>query len=161
MEQAKVMEFLTNNRDSLVGDKEYDDALIAKLLEVSDDEYAMLDRLPLRKPSTAKLLAVFPGMLGVDCFYLGDIKRGILKYFTFGGLFILWFKDIGTAKERCRAYNRRKLTEVLNDPSVGQEMIEKSEKRSRTFGILKKVLPDLFKALKNGFKDIQDTMFVK
>jgi len=42
----------------------------------------------------AMFLAVFVGFWGIDRFYLGYKKIGVLKFFTLGGLGILWLYDI-------------------------------------------------------------------
>jgi hypothetical protein len=49
-----------------------------------------------RRRKTALLLAALPwtGLLGVDRFYLGYIGLGLLKFFTAGGLFVLYVMDI-------------------------------------------------------------------
>ena len=44
--------------------------------------------------TTALLLSIFLGELGVDRFYLGHIGTGILKLITFGGFGIWWLIDI-------------------------------------------------------------------
>lgn len=43
----------------------------------------------------AVLLSFFPltGMLGIDRFYLGQTKLGIIKALTLGGLGLWWFAD--------------------------------------------------------------------
>lgn len=41
----------------------------------------------------AVFLAIFFGVLGVDRFYLGKWKTGILKAITIGGLGLWWFFD--------------------------------------------------------------------
>lgn len=61
----------------------------------------------LKRRKTALLLAALPwtGFLGVDRFYLGYVGLGLLKFFTGGGLFVLYILDIvkiakGTMKDR-------------------------------------------------------------
>lgn len=39
-------------------------------------------------------LAAYGGLLGLDRFYLGYKRMGLLKLCTLGGLGILWFMDI-------------------------------------------------------------------
>ncbi len=156
MEQTKVTNFLTQKRELLFGSQSFDQDIIEKMIIFPDDQFAILEHLPLRKPTTAKLIAVFPGIIGIDCFYLGNIQRGIIKYFTFGGLGILWLKDIKNAEERCRAHNRKTLLEVLNDPSVGIKMIERNSNAKKAFEIARQVAPEVIK----GAKDIHDTTYV-
>ncbi|MBR0206660.1 MAG: TM2 domain-containing protein [Clostridia bacterium] len=61
----------------------------------------------MKRRKTALLLAALPwtGFLGVDRFYLGYVGLGLLKFFTGGGLFVLYILDIvkiakGTMKDR-------------------------------------------------------------
>ncbi|GMT19945.1 hypothetical protein PFISCL1PPCAC_11242 [Pristionchus fissidentatus] len=44
--------------------------------------------------STAMLLSLFAGLLGLDRFYLGYYTIGLIKLFSMGGLFIIYFIDI-------------------------------------------------------------------
>ncbi|MCS7222875.1 MAG: TM2 domain-containing protein [Anaerolineae bacterium] len=44
--------------------------------------------------TTALLLSIFLGVLGIDRFYLGYTGKGILKLLTGGGLGIWWLIDL-------------------------------------------------------------------
>jgi TM2 domain-containing membrane protein YozV len=62
--------------------------------------------------TTALILSILLGALGVDRFYVGDTGIGILKLLTLGvcGIFALidWFLIMGRADD----YNRRKAQEI-------------------------------------------------
>lgn len=47
-----------------------------------------------KKKTTALLLCIFFGCLGVHCFYVGRIGKGILYLCTFGVFGIGWLIDI-------------------------------------------------------------------
>lgn len=62
--------------------------------------------------TTALILSILIGFVGVDRFYIGDTSMGLLKLFT-GGLcgvlaLIDWFLIMGKADD----YNRRKAQEI-------------------------------------------------
>ena len=128
MEQTKVIEYLNKNKESLFGTDGCDEAIIKGMLELQDQYLSVLEQLSFYDPNRIYLISIFPGILGVDRFILKDIKNGLIKYFTFGGLGVWWIKDIKTAKERCRIYNRNKLLAAINDPTIAKEMIANEEK---------------------------------
>lgn len=156
MEQSKVIEYLTRNQEFLFEDEACNEELINALVNVSDEFLPTLNNFPFRKPSTVQLIAFFPGSLGVDRLYLGDIKGAVLKYFTLGGFGIWWIKDILSAKKRCREYNRKKLLATISDPSVAKEIVNKDNKFKKAFAIAKAVAP----AIKQGAKNVQDSFDV-
>lgn len=160
MDQLKVVEFLEQNKDFLFPNKEYTDMDVENALMAAPDEFEMSMRsIPFRKPSTVQIISVFPGSLGVDRFYLGEIGKGILKYFTFGGFGIWWIADIISAKDRCRAYNCKKLMDAVNDPSVIAQMQNVDSKISQTVATAKKFAP-VAKEIVKGAKDIGSTFYV-
>ena len=48
----------------------------------------------MKKKSTALVLSILLGEIGVDRFYLGYTGLGILKLITFGGAGIWWLIDV-------------------------------------------------------------------
>ena len=63
----------------------------------------------------------FPwGFFGIDRFYLGDTKNGILKLITLGGVEIWMIVDIFTARRRTKEYNAKLLEEKFgsNTPTI-------------------------------------------
>ena len=157
MEQSKVMEFVEENKDYLFPNNAYTTMELEDALIAVPEEWEMLVRsIPFRKPTTVQLISVIVGSLGVDRFYLGDIKCGILKYFSFGGLGIWWIADIFSAKDRCRAYNCKKLMEAVNDPSVVGKMQNTDAKIGQAVNTAKAFAPAV-KELAKGIKNISDT----
>lgn len=63
-------------------------SLRASLEKASDSSYENLIAVPVKKPTTALILSIFLGGLGVDRFYIGDVGLGITKlllgWLTFG-----------------------------------------------------------------------------
>lgn len=160
MEQLKVVQFLEQNKECLFPNKEYSDMDVENALMAAPDGFEMSMRaIPFRKPSTVQIISVFIGSLGVDRFYLGEIGKGILKYFTFGGFGIWWIKDIISAKDRCRAYNCKKLMDAVNDPSVIAQMQNVDSKISQTVATAKKFAP-VAKEIVKGAKDIGSTFYI-
>lgn len=157
MEQLKVAKFLEQNKDFLFPNKEYTEERIEQiLLDAPDDFELYMNSIPFRKPSMVQIIAVFPGSLGVDRFYLGEIGKGVLKYFTFGGFGIWWIKDIISAKDRCRAYNCKKLMDAIHNPSTIAQMQNVDNKISQTAKTAKAFAP-VIKEIVKGAKDIART----
>ncbi len=116
MNIVEVAKFLEKNNEKLFPNPKYtEEELEAALLSLPDAYVEKLKAEKMRDPSTVQILAVFPGMIGIDRFYMGDIAVGILKYFTMGVVGILWIADIMSAKKRCREYNCRKLMTKISE----------------------------------------------
>lgn len=112
MERIEAYKYLENNREYLFPNEKYsEEDLETALLRSNRNQEELEKGVKLKNPSTVQVIAVFPGSLGVDRFYLGEIAKGFLKYITFGGIGIWWILDIISAKSRCRAANCRKVLE--------------------------------------------------
>jgi tetratricopeptide (TPR) repeat protein len=53
-----------------------------------------LERMPMKRRTTALILSIFLGWAGVDRFYLGYWGSGVVKLLTFGGFYVWWIIDI-------------------------------------------------------------------
>lgn len=157
MEQIKIANFLEENKDYLFPNDDFTDFEIEEALMLVPDSFeATMRSIPFRKPSTVQLISVFPGSLGVDRFYLGDVGKGVLKYFTFGGFGIWWIKDIISAKSRCRAYNCKKLLSAINDPTVVAQMKNTDAKINTVIQAAKTTAP-LVKEIGSDLKRVGKT----
>lgn len=153
MDRIKVMKYLEENKDFLFPNNKYKDQDVENALIAAPDSFEMMmESITFRKPSTVQNIAIFPGSLGVDRFYLGDIWQGILKYFSFGGAGIWWIIDIVNAKSRCREYNCKKLLMALRDPSAVSEMQVRDDKIRNTVNTVKQLAP----AIKDAAKEVSN-----
>lgn len=59
-----------------------------------EEQQLLLVNMQFKEPTTALILSILVGYLGVDRFYLGDFGLGIGKLLTCGGLYIWWIVDI-------------------------------------------------------------------
>lgn len=159
MEQIKAVEFLENNKDYLFPNKLYSDIEIENAIIAAPDSFElMMNSIPFRKPSTVQILSFFPGSLGVDRFYLGEVLKGALKYFTFAGLGVWWIADIISAKSRCRTYNCKKLMSAVNNPSFISEALNTDARIGSAVNKAKKFAPVAKEVIK-GAKNVGKTFY--
>ena len=75
-----------------------------RLLQMEDEKWPMVQTLQFKDPTTALILSIFAGNLGVDRFYIGDTGMGVGKLLTCGGLYVWtivdWFLIQGATKEK-------------------------------------------------------------
>ena len=160
MDQLKAFKFLEQHKDLLLPNKEYTDQDVEDALLAAPDDFELTMRgLTFRNPLTVQIISVLVGSLGVDRFYLGDIAKGVLKYFTFGGFGIWWLVDIFSAKDRCRAYNCKKLMTAVNNPSVVARMQNVDSKIGQAVAVAKKFAPAA-KEIAKGIKDVGSTFYI-
>lgn len=65
-----------------------------------------------KNPTTALLLSLFLGGVGVDRFYVGDTGLGVLKLFTLGGFLFWWLIDLFLISGVARRKNLRTAEEI-------------------------------------------------
>ena len=102
MESQKVDMFMMTNAKFFEG---YQLASIReRLLQMEDEKWPMVQTLQFKDPTTALILSIFAGNLGVDRFYIGDTGMGVGKLLTCGGLYVWtivdWFLIQGATKEK-------------------------------------------------------------
>jgi TM2 domain-containing membrane protein YozV len=75
-----------------------------RLLSLSNDRMSQVQTFQFKSPTTAIIISVLIGQLGIDRFYIGDTGLGIAKLLTCGGLGIWtivdWFLIMGLARQR-------------------------------------------------------------
>ena len=162
MNQITVAKFMEEKKDFLFPNEEYSEFEMEEILLNAPDTFEFqLKTISFRNPSTLKLIAFFPGSLGVDRFMLGDIKKGILKYFTFGGFGIWWLKDIFSAKKRCCAYNCQKIIKALENPAYIPQSNPKINIDLDTALKIGKEITPIVKTMAQGARDIGSTFEIK
>ena len=102
MESQKVDMFMMTNAKYFEGYQL--NAIRERLLQLDDDKWPSLQFLQFKEPTTALLLSIFLGELGVDRFYIGDTGMGVGKLLTCGGLIVWkivdWFLIMGATREK-------------------------------------------------------------
>lgn len=78
-----------------------------KLLSLDDSRFNVLMATELKDPTTALILSICLGGLGIDRFYIGDIGLGVLKLLTAGVCGIMAIVDwcIIMSKTREKNFN--------------------------------------------------------
>ena len=79
--------------------------IIRNRLLSMDYEIASIRMFQFKDPSTALILSVLVGALGVDRFYVGDIGLGVGKLLTCGGAYIWWLIDIFLIQDAVKRKN--------------------------------------------------------
>ncbi len=75
-----------------------------RLLQLDEAQWGALHITQFKDPTTALIISIVGGNLGIDRFYIGDTGLGIAKLVTCGGLGIWaivdWFLISGATKEK-------------------------------------------------------------
>lgn len=86
---------------------------IRSLIQESNIPISRLYDVKLKSPTTATVLAVLLGYLGVDRFYAGDYIHGVIKLLTQGIYLIDWIIDIVIISKRIKAKNIQAIEKVI------------------------------------------------
>lgn len=115
-------EFLIDNFLKEMRYKLNDDNFIKlenKLKSLSDEEInKKLDPLneellTYKNPSTAIIISILGGWLGLDRIHVGDYIFALLKFITGGGLGIWWIADIFLIGRRVKKINFKRIKKIL------------------------------------------------
>lgn len=75
-----------------------------KLTKLDDSKWSTVQVMQFKDPTTALILSLLVGALGVDRFYIGSTGLGVGKLLTCGGLGIWqivdWFLIMGACREK-------------------------------------------------------------
>ena len=83
------------------------------LEKLTNEQFIQITNLSFKKPLTMFYISLFLGVFGVDRFMLRDIKMGIIKLMTFGGMLVLWLIDLFTINNRTKFYNFNKVKKYI------------------------------------------------
>ena len=101
MEQQKVDMFMMSNGKFFAQEKV--GMIREKLLTMDESKWGTISTIQYKDPTTALILSILLGYLGIDRFYTGQIGLGVVKLLTGGACGIWWLIDIflisGAAKE--------------------------------------------------------------
>lgn len=122
LEQAMVLQ--AGNRDFMLAQflaneakkfKSGDLTMMRSMMqEMSDSQLAAVTGENYKDPTTALVLSILCGTLGVDRFYIGDTGLGIGKLLTFGGLGVWAIIDWFVIQNRTRVKNYKEFTKSYN-----------------------------------------------
>ena len=110
--KLRVLVWFNNNIDLFP--KSSRESLQGLLEKSTNEQFMQVSNINFKKPLTMFLISMFLGVFGVDRFMLRDIKMGIIKLMTFGGMFVLWFIDLFTINKRTKIYNLNKVNNIFN-----------------------------------------------
>ncbi|MEZ4853228.1 TM2 domain-containing protein [Flavobacterium sp.] len=109
MDSQKVDMFMMTNAKFFEG--HHLNAIRERLLKLDESKWPMVQMAQFKDPTTALLISIFAGALGIDRFYIGDTGMGVGKLLTCGGLYVWmivdWFLIQGATKEKnMETFNR-------------------------------------------------------
>ena len=102
MESSKVDMFMMMN--SKFFEAHHLGLIREKLDNLDESKSNLIHSMQFKDPTTALIISIFGGNLGIDRFYIGDTGMGVGKLLTCGGLYIWtivdWFLIMGATREK-------------------------------------------------------------
>lgn len=111
MEAQKVDMYVMSNQKYLPAEKIV--FIKQKLMEASEDKFALVSTVEYKDPTTLLLVSLFLGTLGVDRFMLGETGMGVLKLLTCGVCGILTIIDWFSVQKKTKEMNYNNLMMAL------------------------------------------------
>ena len=84
-----------------------------RLLVVDDAKWPLIQAVQLKDPTTALIISLLGGTLGIDRFYIGDTGLGVGKLLTCGGFSIWAIVDWFLIMDATRDKNMQKIMQYL------------------------------------------------
>ena len=111
MDKKQVDMFLMANQKYLPAEKIV--FLKQKLIEASEEQFALTSTLQFKDPTTILVVSILLGGLGIDRFMLGETGIGVLKLLTGGVCGILTIIDWFSVRKKAMEINFNKLMMIL------------------------------------------------
>ena len=112
MEQQKVDMFMMSNGKFFGQEKV--GMIREKLLSMDESKWGVVSSVQYKDPTTALILSILLGGLGIDRFYTGQIGIGVVKLLTAGGCGIWWLIDLFLISSAAKDANFGKLSVFLH-----------------------------------------------
>lgn len=111
MDAQKIDMFIMSNGKNLPEDKTM---IIRQRLEDTDEsKWPIISTIQFKSTTTALILSIFLGYLGIDRFYIGDTLKGVLKLITGGACGIWVIIDWFLISKATREKNYDKINTIL------------------------------------------------
>ena len=165
MDRLLALNYIKDNENYLFPNDKYDENYLANLLEQSNVDINALYSLKLKNPKNHTLISFFVGSLGVDRLIEKNYIMAVVKYFTLGGVGILWLIDILNAKKRCRAYNCKQIEKLVGNPELLNKKVEQQQNAQNVaHNVMNAVKdPDVQRQMKGvakNLKQVNDSFYV-
>lgn len=84
-----------------------------RMLQLDESKWVQIQSLQFKDPTTALIVSLLGGNLGIDRFFIGDVGLGVAKLLTCGGLAIWSIVDWFMIQDATRDKNAELLQAAL------------------------------------------------